>query len=164
MLCFFFFSLFFFFLMIRRPPRSTLFPYTTLFRSLLVAVRDPPRRQRARERLAVKVRMAARARDAAHVDQLVHPGALEQFDQLGQRAGRVPDRVKDGAIAVRSHTPLLPDYAAPAIEARAPLELPCGGRGPASHLPRGLGGGDRSARALSAAREPRGAAHARCGR
>src|SRR2546429_7403694 len=30
----FFFS-FFFFLMIRRPPRSTLFPYTTLFRSLL---------------------------------------------------------------------------------------------------------------------------------
>src|SRR5437870_9529365 len=27
----------FFFLMIRRPPRSTLFPYTTLFRSRLVA-------------------------------------------------------------------------------------------------------------------------------
>src|SRR5688572_32314416 len=27
-------SFFFFFLMIRRPPRSTLFPYTTLFRSL----------------------------------------------------------------------------------------------------------------------------------
>src|SRR5207302_8745719 len=28
-----FLVLFFFFLMIRRPPRSTLFPYTTLFRS-----------------------------------------------------------------------------------------------------------------------------------
>src|ERR1035437_10815535 len=27
----------FFFLMIRRPPRSTLFPYTTLFRSAIVA-------------------------------------------------------------------------------------------------------------------------------
>src|SRR3989442_8620579 len=27
-------SIFFFFLMIRRPPRSTLFPYTTLFRSV----------------------------------------------------------------------------------------------------------------------------------
>src|SRR2546430_8285734 len=27
------FTFFFFFLMIRRPPRSTLFPYTTLFRS-----------------------------------------------------------------------------------------------------------------------------------
>src|SRR5947199_4637743 len=35
-LCCFIFSVscfFFFFLMIRRPPRSTLFPYTTLFRS-----------------------------------------------------------------------------------------------------------------------------------
>src|SRR2546428_7590926 len=29
---------FFFFLMIRRPPRSTLFPYTTLFRSRAVEV------------------------------------------------------------------------------------------------------------------------------
>src|SRR5256884_6534163 len=29
-------SFFFFFLMIRRPPRSTLFPYTTLFRSRIV--------------------------------------------------------------------------------------------------------------------------------
>src|SRR5260370_34145134 len=31
--------LFFFFLMIRRPPRSTLFPYTTLFRSIFSAGR-----------------------------------------------------------------------------------------------------------------------------
>src|SRR5688572_31840317 len=35
--------LFFFFLMIRRPPRSTLFPYTTLFRS------PPERRHGPRE-------------------------------------------------------------------------------------------------------------------
>src|SRR6266852_9054582 len=34
---------FFFFLMIRRPPRSTLFPYTTLFRSRF-ALRGPPGR------------------------------------------------------------------------------------------------------------------------
>src|SRR5947209_19460564 len=32
------FFFFFFFLMIRRPPRSTLFPYTTLFRSVCVNV------------------------------------------------------------------------------------------------------------------------------
>src|SRR2546430_17503354 len=32
----FYFFFFFFFLMIRRPPRSTLFPYTTLFRSRVV--------------------------------------------------------------------------------------------------------------------------------
>src|SRR5207249_10109812 len=37
--CFLFFCLFFF-LMIRRPPRSTLFPYTTLFRSYVFAVRE----------------------------------------------------------------------------------------------------------------------------
>src|SRR3712207_6971382 len=30
--------MFFFFLMIRRPPRSTLFPYTTLFRSIFAAM------------------------------------------------------------------------------------------------------------------------------
>src|SRR3989454_12302230 len=35
-------SVYFFFLMIRRPPRSTLFPYTTLFRSRIV--REPARR------------------------------------------------------------------------------------------------------------------------
>src|SRR5438067_7248841 len=41
--------LFFFFLMLRRPPRSTLFPYTTLFRSDLDP--QPLRRTRRRARL-----------------------------------------------------------------------------------------------------------------
>src|SRR6266481_7313114 len=43
---------FFFFLMIRRPPRSTLFPYTTLFRSYGAARHDsekPARTERRRE-------------------------------------------------------------------------------------------------------------------
>src|SRR3712207_8187754 len=40
----------FFFLMIRRPPRSTLFPYTTLFRSVLTAVADRQDRLRSRQR------------------------------------------------------------------------------------------------------------------
>src|SRR5215472_18828449 len=40
--CLSLFILFFFFLMIRRPPRSTLFPYTTLFRSHNQVVHDPP--------------------------------------------------------------------------------------------------------------------------
>src|SRR2546430_10323247 len=35
----------FFFLMIRRPPRSTLFPYTTLFRSARRAAPPPQRRR-----------------------------------------------------------------------------------------------------------------------
>src|SRR5688572_31859124 len=36
----------FFFLMIRRPPRSTLFPYTTLFRSRCACPTAAPRRDR----------------------------------------------------------------------------------------------------------------------
>src|SRR5215475_15296746 len=44
----FIFFFFFFFLMIRRPPRSTLFPYTTLFRSC--------RASRARDRKAQRIR------------------------------------------------------------------------------------------------------------
>src|SRR5438046_7429652 len=48
----------FFFLMIRRPPRSTLFPYTTLFRS------QAPRRHRGRHRDA---RPAPPPRARAHV-------------------------------------------------------------------------------------------------
>src|SRR2546429_987986 len=36
-------GIFFFFLMIRRPPRSTLFPYTTLFRSSPIRSSDTTR-------------------------------------------------------------------------------------------------------------------------
>src|SRR5256885_15890112 len=62
--------LFFFFLMIRRPPRSTLFPYTTLFRSgqPAVARRDAPARLQGRvragrdRRLPVRVRRDGRRR------------------------------------------------------------------------------------------------------
>src|SRR5436190_5517005 len=43
-------TLFFFFLMIRRPPRSTLFPYTTLFRSIPSA-----QRQAAAERFVKEI-------------------------------------------------------------------------------------------------------------
>src|SRR6266568_8598563 len=37
----------FFFLMIRRPPRSTLFPYTTLFRSSAMPPTSAPRASRS---------------------------------------------------------------------------------------------------------------------
>src|SRR6266480_7193180 len=48
---------FFFFLMIRRPPRSTLFPYTTLFRSM------SPRNLRA---LATAHNLGGGGREVAH--------------------------------------------------------------------------------------------------
>src|SRR2546430_12581688 len=51
----------FFFLMIRRPPRSTLFPYTTLFRSAAAALDRPARRHwpRVRGTLSPAPRYAA---------------------------------------------------------------------------------------------------------
>src|SRR3712207_7168977 len=66
-----------FFLMIRRPPRSTLFPYTTLFRSLLGphAHRGSGRSERARPILArdhhgpARQPLRPRARGARHPDR-----------------------------------------------------------------------------------------------
>src|SRR3712207_8108338 len=56
----------FFFLMIRRPPRSTLFPYTTLFRS---------------RRDGVRV-VEAEQRDEVHLLVDVLPGFLERLVAL----------------------------------------------------------------------------------
>src|SRR3712207_7588187 len=68
----------FFFLMIRRPPRSTLFPYTTLFRSALEAhERDSisPRRSRTARRprpgeRGVRRSPASRLRSEEHTSEL----------------------------------------------------------------------------------------------
>src|SRR3989304_301798 len=57
--------LFFFFLMIRRPPRSTLFPYTTLFRSDLP--HRSPRRGEDEHRAALRPQ---RLRSEEHTSEL----------------------------------------------------------------------------------------------
>src|SRR5438874_7458003 len=59
---------FFFFLMIRRPPRSTLFPYTTLFRSLaglqkVIALRQSSPRDNALYPVQSSVQLGYTARD-----------------------------------------------------------------------------------------------------
>src|SRR5437588_5903338 len=70
MLCFFLF----FFLMIRRPPRSTLFPYTTLFRSRRGSAAQVERRgdRRSLERRARAPRDGAgfRRRSEEHTSEL----------------------------------------------------------------------------------------------
>src|SRR2546426_7180850 len=50
---------FFFFLMIRRPPRSTLFPYTTLFRSRAESEHHRERERPERDPCAAPVRATA---------------------------------------------------------------------------------------------------------
>src|SRR5258708_15372396 len=64
---------FFFFLMIRRPPRSTLFPYTTLFRS----------RTEERRQYATALPQPARPRDSAqHPRSEEHTSELQSPDHL----------------------------------------------------------------------------------
>src|SRR5256885_12034331 len=55
----------FFFLMIRRPPRSTLFPYTTLFRSRRAGRRGA--REETREQRCHRLRQVARHGELAVV-------------------------------------------------------------------------------------------------
>src|SRR6266705_45216 len=78
------FFLFFFFLMIRRPPRSTLFPYTTLFRSAGVQPLERLPRRLRRDLLLEEDEGAVSARheerhDAAH--------GVHRRDQGRVRAG-----------------------------------------------------------------------------
>src|SRR6478609_10914065 len=61
--------LLFFFLMIRRPPRSTLFPYTTLFRSRPARCR-PPRRLRPPRRPRHQADRPLRPRSEEHTSEL----------------------------------------------------------------------------------------------
>src|SRR5258706_11112246 len=64
---------FFFFLMIRRPPRSTLFPYTTLFRSDL--------RGALRRELVVQLGVPFQ-RDALHQRSEEHTSELQSLTNL----------------------------------------------------------------------------------
>src|SRR5690348_17657684 len=62
----------FFFLMIRRPPRSTLFPYTTLFRSLRQMRQSPT--PVATDPSALELWLAtARRRSEEHTSELQSP-------------------------------------------------------------------------------------------
>src|SRR5437763_4708180 len=66
----------FFFFMLRRPPRSTLFPYTTLFRSYgsqQIENREATARQRDRGRSRLWPRTPSIARSEEHTSELQSP-------------------------------------------------------------------------------------------
>src|SRR2546425_5039282 len=82
---------FFFFLMIRRPPRSTLFPYTTLFRSEFVGARVRVDRLRLAGLEAVEPYEQARRAEAVEFRHLVRRerGAGRQvLNEIRERHGR----------------------------------------------------------------------------
>src|SRR5258708_30065850 len=67
--------------MIRRPPRSTLFPYTTLFRSLAHLVQDVERRLGKRD-VVVLLHLHAFARDLPYRRSEEHTSELQSPDHL----------------------------------------------------------------------------------
>src|SRR3712207_8703478 len=84
--------LLFFFLMIRRPPRSTLFPYTTLFRShhqRLALDRSPDAVEDESDALSQHVVGAQPVRreplDQRRDDALVGPAARHELDRKSTR-------------------------------------------------------------------------------
>src|SRR3712207_8871136 len=83
-------ALFFFFLMIRRPPRSTLFPYTTLFRSDAEVGAALP--DRLRERTEV------RGPDAVVDVPAVRPAT----DRVDRRAGPAVGRSEEHTSELQS--------------------------------------------------------------
>src|SRR2546422_7768599 len=71
--------------MIRRPPRSTLFPYTTLFRSALVVYQRAAdrRRREAYERLCLERGLAFRHEQPG--EELRHARSEEHTSELQSR-------------------------------------------------------------------------------
>src|SRR2546430_14724073 len=61
---------FFFFLMIRRPPRSTLFPYTTLFRSSASSLRLVAQTMRRSSTSGTRLPMRSTVRSEEHTSEL----------------------------------------------------------------------------------------------
>src|SRR5438445_2335417 len=77
------FFLLFFFLMIRRPPRSTLFPYTTLFRSR--PQRGPAEGRRHAQAPAELDQREALAERAERVQQALERRSEEHTSELQSR-------------------------------------------------------------------------------
>src|SRR5438034_2566586 len=87
----------FFFLIIRRPPRSTLFPYTTLFRSRERAVAVPPGKL---QRLTSRARRGHHlARSEEHTSELQSHSDLVCRLLLEKKKRRRPGGAETPAIS-----------------------------------------------------------------
>src|SRR5256885_6283765 len=104
----FFLFLFFFFLMIRRPPRSTLFPYTTLFRSYLRHLHGLLRRVGNELREHARTEVAIR-RSEEHTSELQSPCNLVcrlLLEKKKKRKNKLSMKIKlRDYYRSRSHTP-----------------------------------------------------------
>src|SRR5687767_15324940 len=87
----------FFFLMIRRPPRSTLFPYTTLFRSYVVQPARPVEGDRGGDRFQGRHRHLGRdARSEEHTSELQSLAYLVCRLLLEKKKNELPNHASAG--------------------------------------------------------------------
>src|ERR1039457_7457388 len=84
-------SSFFFFLTIRRPPRSTLFPYTTLFRSVVLHLGGGDQHQRG-------------PHPRPHLRAEEHTSELQSPCNLGCRLLLEKKKKKHNSYCMQSHT------------------------------------------------------------
>src|SRR5258708_35638784 len=100
--------------MIRRPPRSTLFPYTTLFRSLAETLEEIADLQaRAENRRQRRDRLQARA--AAALPLKEHHALHERADEIGDLPARRDMRIRIDARSEAGHGEQADD-AAPRVD------------------------------------------------
>src|SRR2546422_1117933 len=97
--------------MIRRPPRSTLFPYTTLFRSVALGVshvvrdrarmlRDQDQRRVAGEAVAEGAGSRERGRSEEHTSELqsrLHLVCRLLLEKKKKKSAKVDERILHGA-------------------------------------------------------------------
>src|SRR3712207_7776897 len=90
--------------MIRRPPRSTLFPYTTLFRSLLPGLVD------VADRLG-EVERRPDGEQQAHAEECLNPAVDGQVGDAGPGRGEGGDEGDPGLEQDRKSTRLNSSHA-----------------------------------------------------
>src|SRR5258708_33170105 len=102
----------FFFLMIRRPPRSTLFPYTTLFRSCRSPRVEGPRGEQLVEMRRV-VRPIASRRSEEHTSELQSPDHLVCRLLLEKKKTSVVIVSINASPSIRAVVPTHPSHQVP---------------------------------------------------
>src|SRR2546430_9094111 len=104
--------MFFFFLMIRRPPRSTLFPYTTLFRSRLC----PRNSHRPGQRPWHRWRESSGApEDSRHLRSEEHTSELQSQSNLVCRLLLEKKKNSSNVRSIKIIRKELPTYRRPSI-------------------------------------------------
>src|SRR5256886_13479470 len=96
--------------MIRRPPRSTLFPYTTLFRSIVISFSDPATSigiLHSVRRLRPEVPVLVRTQDDARIKELQDAGATDVVPETFEASLMLVSRSAEHTSELQSQSNLV---------------------------------------------------------